>query len=81
MALYDVIHEETGETKQVNCSVHDITQWYIDNPGWKRDWSHGCAMAAEAGEWKDKLIKQRPGWKEVLNKVKNSPKSKAKDLY
>ena len=81
MALYDVIHKETGETKQVQCSVHDITQWYEDNPEWQRDWSHGCASSAEVGEWKDKMMKQRPGWKEVLDRVKEAPGSKSKNLY
>ena len=81
MATYDVIHKETGETKQVVCSVHEITQWYEDNPEWKRDWSHGCAMAAENGEWKSKLVNKHSGWGEVLDRVKAAPGSKAKDLY
>jgi len=81
MALYDVIHKETGETKVVECSVHDIQQWYEENPDWKRDWSQGCAMAADVGEWKTKLVNKNPGWKTILDKVKNTPKSQAKDLY
>ena len=43
MAKYDVVHKETGETKVINVSVHDIQQWYQDNPEWVRDWSQGCA--------------------------------------
>lgn len=82
MALYDVIHKETGETKQVQCSVHDISEWYEDNPDWERDWSQGCAMSvSEVGSWKTKLANNHSGWKHIMDKVKNTPKSKAKDLY
>ena len=81
MALYDVINKETGETKQIKVSVHDIDQWYADNPDWQRDWSHGCAGTAETGEWKTKLANKHSGWKHILDKVKNTPKSRAKDLY
>ena len=56
MAIYPIVHKETGEKKEVEMSVHDITQWYQDNPEWKRDWSEGCATPGEVGEWKDKLI-------------------------
>ena len=35
MPKYDVIHKETGETKIVEMSVHDISQWYEENPEWK----------------------------------------------
>ena len=39
-------------------------------------------MGVEAqGEWKDRLSKKHPSWKEVLNKVKAGPGKKAKDLY
>jgi hypothetical protein len=69
MALYDVINPETGETKVIEMSVHDIQQWYKDNPEWQRDWSQGCATAAESGEWKDKLAKKHPSWNEVLKKA------------
>ena len=83
MAVYDVIHKETGETKQVECSVHDITQWYEDNPEWQRDWSAGCASSVGefGGEWKSKLVNKQPGWGTILDRVKNTPKAKAKDLY
>ena len=32
MAKYDVINTDTGETKIIDVSVHEITQWYEDNP-------------------------------------------------
>jgi hypothetical protein len=69
MAKYDVIHKETGETKVIDVSVHDITQWYVDNPLWKRDWSQGCCAAQDIGEWRDKLIAKKPGWNDVLDKA------------
>ena len=81
MAKYDVINTETGETKVIDVSVHEITQWYEDNPEWKRDWSQGCAMSTDVGEWKTQLANKHSGWKHILDKVKNTPKSRAKDLY
>lgn len=59
MAIYPIISKDTCEKKVIEMSVHDITQWYNDNPEWKRDWSEGCAQPAELGEWKDKLIKSK----------------------
>ena len=81
MALYPVINSETGETKDLHLSIHEIDQWYKDNPEWKRDWSQGCASPAGEGEWKSKLVNKHSGWKTVLDKVKNAPGSNAKDLY
>jgi hypothetical protein len=73
MAIYPIIHKETGEKKVIEMSVHEITQWYKDNPEWHRDWSEGCATPGEVGEWKDKLANKHPGWGEVMNKVKKAP--------
>jgi hypothetical protein len=80
MAIYPIIHKETGEKKVIEMSVHDIQQWYVDNPEWQRDWSEGCASAAEIGEWKDKLIKSKPGWNEVLERASKAPKSNVKKI-
>jgi len=80
MAIYPIIHKETGEKKVIEMSVHDIQQWYVDNPEWQRDWSEGCASAAEVGEWKDKLIKSKPGWNEVLERASKAPKSTVKKI-
>jgi len=44
-------------------------EWYEANSEWQRDWSHGCATAQEVGEWKDKLVKSKPAWNEVLGKA------------
>ena len=67
MPQYDVIHKETGETQLIECSIHDIMEWYKQNPDWQRDWSQGCATAQEVGEWKDKLRVKAPGWNDVLD--------------
>ena len=80
MAIYPIIHKETGETKVIEMSVHDITQWYQDNPEWQRDWSQGSASPGEVSEWKDKLITKNPGWNDVLYKASKAPRSKVKKI-
>jgi len=80
MAIYPIIHVETGEKRIVEMSVHDITQWYTDNPEWKRDWSEGCATPGEVGEWRNKLINKNPGWNEILDKASKAPGSTVKKL-
>ena len=47
MAIHPIIHKETGETKVIEMSVHDITEWYQNNPEWKRDWPSGCASSVQ----------------------------------
>ena len=78
MAIYPIIHKETGEKKVIEMSVHEITQWYQDNPEWKRDWSEGCASPREVGDWQNKLITKNPGWNDVLRKVSKVPGSNVK---
>ena len=80
MPQYDVIHKETGETQTIECSVHDIMDWYTKNPGWSRDWSYGCATAQEVGEWKDKLRVKAPGWNDVLGNASKMRGSVVKKL-
>ena len=81
MAHYPVKHTDTGEEKVVEMSVNDIMQWYDDNPEWKRDWSKGHSLPVDEGEWKNKLVNNHPGWKSVLDGVKNIAGSRARDLY
>ena len=83
MAVYPVVNKLTGEQKEVEMSILDWDQWKTDNPDWTRDWSDPstCPGCAEVGEWKDKLNKAHPGWKEVLNKAAAGPGKKAKNLY
>lgn len=80
MASYSIINKTTGETKVISVSVHDILQWYKDNPEWERDWSKGCASFGEVGEWKDKLKKSHPGWNDVLKKVSTQPNSNVRPV-
>lgn len=80
MAIYPIINTNTQEKKVIEMSVNDIMQWYQDNPEWKRDWSEGCATPGEIGEWKDKLVKSKPGWNEVLEKVGKVPGSKVNKI-
>ena len=72
MATYPVINTKTGEQKDVVLSVHEWDQWKEDNPDWTRDWSDPstCPASGEVGEWRDKLAKTHPGWKDIMkNKV------------
>ncbi len=80
MAIYPVIHKETGEKKVVEMSVNDIMQWYKDNPEWKRDWSEGCASPGEVGDWQNKLISKNPGWNDVLDRASKAPGSTVKKI-
>ena len=75
MATYPVRNKETGETKEVIMSVHDWDKWKEDNPEWSRDFSDPstCSGVGEVGEWKDKLVKSKPGWNEVLDRASRQP--------
>jgi hypothetical protein len=77
LAVYPVVNKKTGEKKEVSMSVHDWDQWKKDNSDWDRDWSDPstCPNNGEVGEWKDKLIKQKPSWNEVLGKLSKLPGS------
>ena len=80
MAIYPIVHKETGEKKVIEMSVHDIQQWYQDNPEWQRDWSEGCASPGEVGDWQNKLISKNPGWNDVLRSASKAPGSKVKPI-
>ena len=75
MATYPVKNPKTGETNEVILSVHDWDQWKEDNPDWLRDFSDPstCPGVGEVGEWKDKLVKSKPGWNEVLDRASRQP--------
>ena len=83
MAVITLSNQRLERLKIVECSIHDIMDWYEANPGWERDWSHGAALVAKegVGEWKDKLVNKNPGWKQVLDNVKKAPGNNVKDLY
>jgi hypothetical protein len=78
MAIYPIINKETGETKVIEMSVHDIMDWYKNNDEWVRDWSQGASTAVELGEWRDKLLQKNPSWNEVLKKASKSAGSQSK---
>ena len=75
MATYPVVNTKTGDRKEVVMSVNDWDQWCTDNPDWSRDYSDPSTMpgVGEVGEWKNKLIRRKPGWNEVLEKVQSMP--------
>ena len=75
MATYPVVNTKTGEQKEVAMSVTEWSQWCEDNPDWKRDWSDPSTMpgVGEVGEWKNKLVKSKPGWNEVLERAQKQP--------
>ena len=82
MATYPVKNKETGETKEVVMSVHDWDQWKEDNPDWSRDFSDPstCPGVGEVGEWRNKLIKSKPGWNEVLDRASRQPGATVKKI-
>ena len=75
MATYPVVNTKTGDRKEVKMSVNDWDQWCADNPDWSRDYSDPSTMpgVGEVGEWKNKLIRRKPGWNEVLERVQKYP--------
>ena len=81
MATYPVVNTKTGDRKEVVMSVNDWDQWCTDNPDWSRDYSDPSTMpgVGEVGEWKNKLIRRKPGWNEVLESSKISWCSETKD--
>ena len=82
MATYPVKNTKTGETKEVVMSVHDWDKWKEDNPDWSRDFSDPstCPGVGEVGEWRNKLIKSKPGWNEVLDRASRQPGATVKKI-
>jgi len=75
VASYPVVNKETGEQKEVRMRVNDWDQWKLDNPDWERDYSDPSTlpgMGVEVGDWRQKLMSSKPGWKDVMNKVKKA---------
>ena len=72
MPTYPVINKVTGEQKDVRMTMAEWSQWSKDNPDWQRDWSDPstCPASGEVGDWRDKMAKTHPGWKDIMkNKV------------
>tara|TARA_B100001079_G_scaffold133223_1_gene114083 strand:- start:36 stop:287 length:252 start_codon:yes stop_codon:yes gene_type:complete len=82
MATYPVVNTKTGDKKEVVMSVNDWDQWVTDNPDWSRDYSDPSTMpgVGEVGEWKNKLVRRKPGWNEVLERVQKYPGAKKQKI-
>ena len=74
MATYPVVNTKTGEQKEVVMSVMEWDKWKQENPDWTRDYSDPSTVpgVGEVGEWRDKLDKKHPSWKEVIKKSEKS---------
>ena len=72
MPTYPVKNLKTGEEKELHMSMKDYDEWREENPDWDKDWSKGCAGAGEVGDWRDKMSKTHPGWKDVMGQVKKN---------
>jgi len=70
MPTYPVKNLKTGETKELNLTMANYEQWRKDNPDWDKDWQAGVAGSGEVGDWRDKMSKTHPGWKDVMGQVK-----------
>ena len=73
MPTYPLKHKETGETQELIMSMKEYDQWRKDNPDWDKDWSKGGAGVGEVGDWQNKLVKEKPGWNEVLDRASRMP--------
>jgi len=85
MPTYPVKNLKTGEEKELMMSMKAYDEWREENPDWDKDWSKGCASAGEVGDWRDKMSKTHPGWKDVMGQVKKNKSfgssPRAKDGY
>ena len=73
MPTYPVKNLKTGEEKELIMSMKAYDEWKSENPDWDKDWSKGVAGVGEVGDWRNKLIKEKPGWNEVLDKASKQP--------
>ena len=72
MPTYPVKNLKTGEEKELSMTMAAYDEWRKENPDWDKDWSKGCASAGEVGDWRDKMSKTHPGWKDVMGQVKKN---------
>ena len=70
MPTYPVKNLKTEEKKELRMTMKEYDQWRKDNPDWDKDWSKGVAGSGEVGDWRDKMSKTHPGWKDVMGQVK-----------
>ena len=85
MPTYPVKNLKTGEEKELYMTMKEYDEWKDANPDWDKAWSKGCACAGEVGDWRDKMSKTHPGWKDVMGQVKKNKSfgssPRAKDGY
>ena len=72
MPTYPVKNLKTGEEKELYMTMKEYDEWKDANPDWDKDWAKGCASAGEVGDWRDKMSKTHPGWKDVMGQVKKN---------
>ena len=82
MPSFAVVKTTSGDTKEVEMSIHDWDQWREDHPNWTRDYSDPSTLpgVGEVGEWQNKLVAKNPGWNEVLDRASKAPGSKVKKI-
>jgi len=70
MPTYPLIHKTTGEKQELRMTMKEYDQWLKDNPDWHKDWQAGVGNhVTEVGDWRDKMSKTHPGWKDVIGRV------------
>ena len=72
MPTYPVKNLKTGEEKELYMTMKEYDEWKDANPDWDKDWSKGVAGVGEVGDWRDKMSKTHPGWKDVMGQVKKN---------
>ena len=70
MPTYPVKNLKTEEKKELSMTMKEYDQWRKDNPDWDKDWQAGvCNEVTEVGDWRDKMSRTHPGWKDVIGRV------------
>ena len=75
--LYPVKHRETGEEKEIKLTLSEWEEWKKENPDWFRFFTPentNFTSTESVGDWRGKLYKSHPGWKDVMGKVKKAGK-------
>lgn len=82
MPVYPIINKNTGEQKEIALSIEGWEKFRIENEEWIRDWSDPSTAPnfGEVGEWKDKLVKSKPSWNEMLDRFSKVPGSNVKKI-
>jgi hypothetical protein len=82
MPTYPIYNKETGERSEIFLSLDEWETFKVENPHIIRDWSDPSTApnSGEVGEWKDKLAKSHPGWKEMVSRFSKVPGSKVEKI-